>query len=425
MEWHRTAKYSGCTVVLLLLFVSTASSLNVYVNRLDDEYDGCSLGSCSLREAIQFVNDNSEYDTIYLPAGTITLSRVGTGEDDNSTGDLDIKRSVTIIGKGPGVSIVDGNLLDRVFHIMDSSVAVSFQRMTITGGGHPTLGAGGGGVLIRQGTAVFLYCDIVDNVSAFSAYTTGYGGGIQVSNNAILWIEDSSVRSNSADELGGGIYSINGTTLHILRSTFSQNYAGLGGAAVGHWSSNVAQITDSTISGNTSPRLADEDGAIWVDGGVTIEFCTLTGNTGPAITADNSNSVVTLGRTIIHGECDGPVASFVSSGGNIETPGDTCNLSPANDLITTLDPDLGPLGHFGGPTEVHRPSPTSLVLDLSFPPSVPDCIRPDQRGFPRPSDGTGGGTPYCDVGAVELIHNEIFLDGFECGYTGPWSSQVP
>ncbi len=416
MGRHRVAKYSGFTAVLLLLLASPVSALGVYVDRLDDEYNGCSLESCSLREAIQVVNNNSNYDTIYLPAGTITLSRIGAGEDGNSTGDLDIKRSVTIVGKGPGVSIVDANFLDRVFHIMDSGVAVLFQRMTITHGGNPSMGDGGGGVLVSHGTAVFLHCDIVDNVSP-----GGYGGGIQSWYGATVWIEESSVRSNSADSRGGGIFSINNTSLFILRSTVSQNYAGLGGAAVSHTAANVAQITDSTISANLSQRLGE--GAIR-GGDITLEFCTLTGNTGPAITV-SSGSTITLGRTIIHGWCDGSGDNFASLGGNIETPGDTCDLSPANDLIMTADPDLGPLGRFGGPTEVHRPSPASLVVDPNFPPGVPDCTRPDQRRFPRPADGNGGGTPRCDVGAVELIYNEIFLDGFECGYTGSWSSEAP
>ena len=126
MDGIRPAKRSGFALALLLLLATPAFALNRHVNRLDDEFNGCSLDSCSLREAIQFVNSNSQYDTIYLPAGTIELSRVGAGEDNNNSGDLDLRRSVTIVGKGPGVTIVDANFLDRVFHIMDPGVAVLF-----------------------------------------------------------------------------------------------------------------------------------------------------------------------------------------------------------------------------------------------------------------------------------------------------------
>ena len=184
-------------------------------------------------------------------------------------------------------------------------------------------------------------------------------------------------------------------------------------------------ITDSTISGNYGPT--SEDGAIHVYGQLTLEFCTLTGNTDPTITLFSSSTQVTLGRTIIQGECKKGFSAGdpISMGGNIETPGDTCGLSPATDLITPFDPELGPLGFYGGITETHRPSPTSLVVDLAYPPGVPDCTRLDQRGFSRPQNASGGGSPQCDVGAVELIHGEIFLDGFECGYTAPWSGEAP
>lgn len=420
MDWIRPATQSGFAAAVLLLLATPGFALNVYVDRLDDEYNGCSLDSCSLREAIQLVNNNASYDTIFLPAGTIELSRVGAGEDDNSSGDLDLRRSVTIVGKGPGVTIVDANFLDRVFHIMDPGVAVLFERMTITRGGNPSMGDGGAGVFVKQGTAVFLHCDIVGNHSPLLGVTSGCGGGISATLGAVLWLEDSSVRWNSADWLGGGIFS--NSQIFTLRSTISHNFAGDGGAAVYGGEGN---ITDSTISSNFGPTT--EGGAIHVFGQLTIEFCTLTDNTEPTITMFSSSTHVTLGRNIIHGQCEplGSAGPPTSLGGNIETPGDTCGLSPAIDLITPLDPELGPLGFYSGTTETHRPSPNSLVLDLAFPPGVPDCTRPDQRGFPRPQNASGGGSPQCDVGAVEVIHGEIFLDGFECGYSGAWSEEAP
>jgi len=418
MAKSRAVEPSGCIVFLLLLLASPVSAMNLYVDRLDDEYNGCSMESCSLREAITVANGSDVYDTIILPAGTVELSRVGAGEDGNSTGDLDITRSVTIVGKGPGVSIVDANYLDRVFHIMGSGVVGAFEGMTITRGGNLAMGDCGGGIYVSHGTAVILRCDVVDNVSPLGGITSGCGGGIQARTGAVLWIEDSSVRSNVADNLGGGMFVNNESSLHVLRSTISQNHASVGAPAV-YFQGDTGQINDSTISGNFTGSL--DYGSIFVSGSMTLGFCTLTGNTDPTIKSSAANSV-TLGRTIIHGQCGD---SGISLGGNIETPGNTCGLSPLNDLMTSVDPDLGPLGLFGGLTETHRPSPTSVVVDLIFPPGVPDCTRPDQRGVPRPADSSGGATPLCDVGAVELIHGEIFLDGFECGYTGSWSSEAP
>lgn len=421
MDRTRLATRSGFAVALLMLVAVPVSALNVYVDRLDDEYNGCSLDSCSLREAIQYVNNNAAYDTIYLPEGTIELSRVGAGEDNNASGDLDLRRSVTIVGKGAGVTIVDANFLDRVFHIMDPGVAVLFERMTITRGGNQSMGAGGAGVFVTQGTAAFLHCDIVGNHSPLLGITSGCGGGIQATNGATLWLEDSSVRWNTADWLGGGILAFSQT--YILRSTISHNFAGSGGAAM--YGGGEGNISDSTISSNFGPTT--EGGAIHVTGQHTIRFCTLTENTEPTITLDQSSTEVILGRNIIHGQCAslGSAGPPFSLGGNIETPGDTCSLSPAIDLITPFDPELGPLAYNSGTTETHRPLPTSLLLDLAFPPSVPDCTRPDQRGFPRPQSASAGGASECDAGAVEVIYGEVFFDGFECGYTGAWSDKAP
>lgn len=417
MGKFRSAGLLGIAVVLLLNLTSPVSARNIYVTQLADDNGLCSLGDCSLREAIKVANGNDEYDTIYLPAGTIILSRVGTGEDGNNSGDLDITKSVTIVGRGPGVSIVDGNYLDRVFHIKDPGVIVIFQRMTITRGGNPSMGDGGGGVQVKQGTAVFQHCDIVNNVAHDVT-----GGGVQGWIDATLWFQDCSIRLNSANTQGGGIFFNSSGVLQIDRSTISQNHAGLTGGAL-YSTGYVGQITDSTISGNytTSPGT----GGVEVAGGnMTIEFCTLAENSEPTIGIPDFGGYVTLGRTIVHGQCTGLADHFATLGGNLETPGDTCDLS-SNDLITTVNPDLGPLGLHGGPTETHRPLPTSLAVDLIFPPGVPDCTRTDQRGFSRPQDASGGVTPRCDIGAVELIHGEIFQDGLECGYTGAWSGVAP
>ena len=79
-------------------------------------------GHISLRSAIQAADAKPNADTIILPAGTITLTIAGAGENNAATGDLDIHGSVTIKGKGAGEMIVDGNNLDRVFDIFSGNV---------------------------------------------------------------------------------------------------------------------------------------------------------------------------------------------------------------------------------------------------------------------------------------------------------------
>src|SRR5262245_15010671 len=106
-------------------------------------------GKRSLREAITAANNNpaTEVDVIVLPAGEfkIALSNPGgTGENDNATGDFDIKGSVTIRGAGAGQTFIDGQRLDRVFDVLGtvpSSIKVVLEKLTVRNGG---AGDGGG-----------------------------------------------------------------------------------------------------------------------------------------------------------------------------------------------------------------------------------------------------------------------------------------
>ena len=90
-------------------------------------------GDCSLREALQAANTDiavdacpagDGWDTIMVPAGTYTLTLTGSGEDGNTTGDLDVLESVTILGAGAGSTTIDGNDSDRVFHVDPTGLGV-------------------------------------------------------------------------------------------------------------------------------------------------------------------------------------------------------------------------------------------------------------------------------------------------------------
>ena len=81
-------------------------------------------------------------------------------------------------------------------------------------------------------------------------------------------------------------------------------------------------------------------------------------------------------------------------------PGGSATLA-ATDVITTADPQLGPLANNGGPTLTELPASTSPLIDripLAACPTAPLApgITADQRGFARPS-GLG-----CDIGPVEV-----------------------
>jgi hypothetical protein len=99
----------------------------------------------------------------------------------------------------------------------------------------------------------------------------------------------------------------------------------------------------------------------------------------------------------IIGSCVNPAGAVApSSGGNVESPGNTCLFNHQTDQVnvSALDLGLDVLADNGGATETHALLPGSAAIDAG----TPDCPPPatDQRGVARPQGAA------CDIGAFEL-----------------------
>lgn len=285
-------------IVILALFtdVSPAYAASFTVDHDSDSIDAnpgdgiCAdlSGYCTLRAAIMETNALPGSDTIYLPADTYNLSLAGFSEDNCAQGDLDILDSLTITGANASTTFVDGNDLDRVFHIISStaSITVKLENITIRDGAAPLgyfendftnepLGCGGG-VLVQDyepfGSEVqIINCAIADNTAAEGAggglYYCGWdcwdnsylekssgslimqdtivqnntsdyhGGGVVLSRLSIGELNRVSFLANSTDTThslthyssGGGLYAHTTYDLRITHSTFESNFAGSGG----------------------------------------------------------------------------------------------------------------------------------------------------------------------------------------------------
>ena len=108
----------GSIALDLVAIAQPAQAAQITVNDLgDDILTAPNDGDCTLREAIDAANTNTAEDecpagspgpdTIILPAGTITLSVLGSDEDANLDGDLDITESATIVGAGARATVVE------------------------------------------------------------------------------------------------------------------------------------------------------------------------------------------------------------------------------------------------------------------------------------------------------------------------------
>jgi CSLREA domain-containing protein len=453
---------------LIFAIPQVAQAATITVNTTADELN--SDGDCSLREAIRAANTNTrvdactagsstENDTISVPSGTYTLTRTGENEDNATTGDLDIRGNLSLIGAGASSTILEGATnsgRDRVLEIHSGTVKIS--RVTIQNGGYDS----GAGILNRSKLTV-------TSTTIRNNNTWWEGGGILNTNTGTLSLQSSTVRDNVTDEEGGGI--VNSGTMDIRSSTIRNNEA-IYGQGGGIHNGGTLTITSSTIkdnknwgngggirnSGTLKLRLStvsgnqsfDEDGGgngagIYNGGSLHLSSTTISGNRAEVDGAGiwNSGTVTIHNGTIANNVADSNSNGTGDGGGihisagtvtsqntifanNSDTGGQapdcagTLNSASYNLIRSTtgctisgdttgnrlnVDPKLGPLQNNGGRTHTHALQTGSPAIDTGNPGTPGSggktCTSSDQRGVSRPKDGNDDGVYRCDIGAVE------------------------
>ena len=451
-EWTGACSGSGsCTVTMngaqnvTAVFSPLHPAGTINVNTTVDEY-GVSA-DCSLREAIQSANTDTAFggcntgngdDTIALPAGTYTLTRIGTDEDNNVTGDLDISSNIIIAGNGADLTFINGNAIDRVLHTHDSN-NLTINNTTIQNGHIGTLGDafgsnsyGGGLYHESDGNLTLNRVAILNNFaghrgggvdyrgnaivinSTISGNDGGWGGGlVSTESNAVMTITNSIVSNNTAHERGGGLNIYDGTvhinrslfmsntvdagdgggvansgTLDIRNSTFSSNTASADGGGI--YSSTPMIIENSTISGNSAPVTA----GIYTEANLTSSHNSIVYNNGTGIF--QASGAVTIDNSIVANNtanCNNPLTD---NGHNLEYPGTTCG-----GFTVQSDPSLKPLADNRGYLIGAELGQSILTHALLFGTPAVDAgscgtFVTDQRGFSRPQYAA------CDIGSFEL-----------------------
>jgi hypothetical protein len=341
MKKKSVLRMSLSVVLFLLLGICTLiHAAVIQVTTTIDNVPG------SLRAAITRANSNNEGDNIYLPVGTYILSGE-PGEDANAGGDLDINtnHSITIIGGGPGITIIDGIEADRVLHILNGTVSITgvtirngnfkcvifekedgskyvepehgggiYNSGTLTlnnctvsknsskdgcfvcygGGGCAYCSGSHGGGIYNTGSLELKNCTISENNSGNRTYAwlshTGSGNGGGIYNTGSLYMSDCVVKDNITGfdgGHGGGIYNFETGTMIIERSTISDNKANDGG-----WERHVDIGTGGGFGGG-----------IFNCGKANLYFCTIN---------NNSTGVGGFGDW---------VAGFAGNGGGISNTG--------------------------------------------------------------------------------------------------------
>lgn len=419
-------------------------------------------GQTSLREAICAANNNPGADIItFAVNGTFALTGAAN-EDNGTTGDLDLKNSVTVNGNGPANTIINGGGIERIFDFFPAAASTfNLSGVTLQNGDTRVASFKEGGAIYLHNnvTTIITGCQIVNNFS-------GANGAIE--NRGTLTINNSVISGNqtipaSGSVVGGGIHnagqmSIDGTTIDnnsvrgegggiatttaagvpvtITNSTISNNTASVTGGGLGNGggisttgNQGVINITNSTISGN---RADNNGGGAYLitpaggTGNATLTSVTISNNF-----ADNDNNgsgagggfaqsveAVTLRNTIVAGNFNSitsvrdDISGSVISSSSFNLVGDGTGSTGLTNGINSnqvgagagaINPQLGPLANNGGPTQTHAIGTNSPGYDKG---SAFGSTR-DQRGTARPFDNMfvppAPGGDNSDIGAYESL----------------------
>ena len=371
------------------------SSTTIHVNTTIDESN--TDGDCSLREAIQAANTDtpvdgcppgSGTDTILLPAGTFTLTKVGIDENFAATGDLDITNNLVIIGVSPTDTRINGNHTDRIFDVLGSAT-LSLNKMTLYNGWIAATGLYGGGAILNRETGTLELNQVVLQGNT----SQNVGGGIDNAGTARLnfvTLDSNQATSESATVAGGAIY--NGGSLMINNSLLSNNTAfnpnslDYGGGLFNEYIITLVNVTFSHC-------FADWGGGLFNQG--------IEANMYNVTFADNSTAIYTASPLRIKNSivANSTAGENCSGGGTITSLGHNIdNGSSCNFDLENTNPLLGPLADNLGLTYTHALLGGSPAIDSG---DNNDCPDIDQRGAYRPADGDFNSTPICDIGAFE------------------------
>ena len=266
----------------------------------------CDIGAFEVQYTIQGAIDAADPgDTVNVPAGTFFENiTIGDGK--------------TLEGAGPSLTVIDGDGGRTVDLLGDATL----RSLTVQNG---SVGEGIGGNIVNIGFNLTL--DGVEVTDGFA----DLGGNVY--SDGALTITGSTISDGQATSSGAGIYTLGSAS--ISGTLFSANASsGIEGGAI--------YVSDSDVTISSSQFVANDaltGGAIYGDSDSSVTIgspgaCAVAATDLVSFVADTTfvnhdvpgggAAIYTLGTLEVHQALfDGNVASLSSSGGAINTTGDT------------------------------------------------------------------------------------------------------
>src|SRR5688572_8769686 len=351
------------------------------VNQPDDAGDGVCDSTCTLRDAVLAANATVGADTIRFESTLTSVTLDGEIRIAGSGGALSIK------GNGAKLFIIDGGTNNnRIFFLNAANVTITNVTLTGGNGGGTFFGTGVG----DPGGAIAGYAStlLLDRIDVTGNEASADGGAINIEDGH-LKISNSTLSYNVAPSCGAISVSGPGSTLQVVNSTISANWATSGvGVGGGICTSVSATFRNVTMTGNRANRGG---GIFQTDNTLSLANTIVAGNT-----AD-----VSFPEIFVQG------GTLNSAGFNLigDSPGDAANTSlPITYQLTDLrdtPPMLFPLVDNGGPTMTHAIQPGSPVINAGS-----QTFAVDLNGLPLQTDQRGNGFP-------RVVANEVDMGAFE------------
>jgi CSLREA domain-containing protein len=444
-------------MTFVLVTCNQALAGNFIVNRFEDASDtspgdGQCIGEnmaggavCSLRAAIMEANANPDESFIIIQGDSLNLQLTLNGDDDITfLGDLDIRTEMTITTGISGGYVIDGNGIDRLFHVHDTVNLTLFNGTLQNGIANNDDNYQGGAIKVEAGGVL-----LTENVT-FTNNLAKRGGA--VFSDGIAWFFDSyfhhnavsdDVDSNFLDSRGSAI--LNRGALLFARSTAAHNgtlssnpsNANLTGNQFAmHFNQNggaqappVSFILNSTIANN-------DRGGIYSDGGFTnIMQSTIANHEYYGLRffpieddAYDEEVQLVINRSLIaENEFKDCNDTWVFSAPRVEivnnynaSSDDTCGFTGMDDIENISNPFNGSLHNWGGYAPTLMLNWNSNAIDKAGNGCDAADFDEDQRESARPVDGNNNMVVSCDMGALEfnpdsdpIESDVIFKNGLE------------